>query len=51
MGWVAANLQLNSEQKAEECDATDDAQGTEAGIIKNKKFLLENRGIWEENYY
>jgi hypothetical protein len=34
MGWVAANLQLNNEQKDEECDTTDDAQGTEAGKIK-----------------
>ena len=35
--FAARQLLLSNEQEDEECDATDDDQGTEAGITKKKK--------------
>lgn len=54
MGWVAANLLLNNEQKDEECDATEVDSSTEAGkikIIRGDCFSFAPQVVWQENYY
>jgi hypothetical protein len=45
IGWPPLSEEVgrrpNSEQKPEQCDATGDAQGTEAGKIKKEKYKYE----------
>ena len=41
--WLRSDAKLmSSEQEVQECDARDDDQGTEDGVIKNLKSAIVN---------